>query len=519
MEHDVGALADLEDGAMRGIEVDGNAVLLIRSGETVTALSGTCPHAGGPLAGGVLHRGRIICPWHKATFCARTGAIREPPAVDPLPRYAVTIRDGRVLVGEPEPEQLPAKSGGDGRCFVIIGGGAAGGTAAIALRQSGFAGRIVLIDRENRVPYDRTVLSKYFLSGQQGGEKSPLQNQAFFRAHDIERWTDAATRIDPAAKTVHLRKGGTLPYDRLLLASGADPARPDWPGTDLPHVFLLRNRRDADAILAQAERVEHAVVIGASFIGMEVAASLRERGLDVTVVAKESTPFEKQLGPEIGSVFTRLHEGRGVGFRFRANTRRITAAGVELDSGEILPAGIVVIGLGVRPAAIEIDGIAPAKDGGTIADATLQVTDGVHAAGDLAHFPLRGDGPLIRVEHWRVAEQQGRLAALNMMSSSPARYEAVPVFWTIQYLQRLDYVGHAKEWDDLIIHGDLSKPEFLAYYVKAGNVAAVAGFGRDQEMAAVIALFEEQRDWTPDALGASPAAVLRSRNRIGQQRE
>lgn len=515
-EQDVGALASLPDGGMAGVDVQGQPVLLLRHGAEVTALSGTCPHAGGKLAEGALHDGRIICPWHKATFCARTGDLLEPPAVDALPRYAVRVQDGRVLVGDPEPAPEPAARTDDPRCFVIIGGGAAGGVAAITLRQLGFGGRLVLIDTENRVPYDRTLLSKYFLSGTQSGEKSPLQPQPFFRQHAIERLTGMVTQVDPARRVVHLGDGAALPYDSVLIATGARPMRPDWPGADLPHVFLLRSRMDADAILRRAEQAERVAVIGASFIGMEVAASLRERGLDVTVVAKESAPFEKQLGAEIGNAFTQLHQQQGVSFRFNAAVARIDAAGVALGSGEVIPADFVVIGLGVRPVPVAIAGVDPQEDGGLAADAELRVTDGIYVAGDSAHFPLRGDGPSIRVEHWRVAEQHGRTAAQNMLGRQ-VRYDAVPVFWTIQYMKRLDYVGHAKDWDNILVHGDLAKPEFLAYYVKDGKVAAAAGFGRDQDMAAVIALFEQQREWKPEALGESPAETLRKR--LGQQPE
>jgi NADPH-dependent 2,4-dienoyl-CoA reductase/sulfur reductase-like enzyme len=279
----------------------------------------------------------------------------------------------------------------------------------------------------------------------------------------------------------------------------------------LGNVFLLRSRQDADAILAQAERSERAVVLGASFIGMEVAASLRERGLEVTVVGMESAPFEKQLGARVGSAFVGLHRKQGVNFRLGAGVQDLEGehdvAAVGLVSGERLPADLVVIGFGVKPVTAFVQGVPLNKDGSITVDATLKAADGLYAAGDIARFPYRGTS--IRVEHWRVAQQHGRTAALNMLGQG-VRYDAVPVFWTIQYMKRLDYIGHASEWDDIIVHGDLEKPEFLAYYVRNGLVAAAAGLDRDKETAALIALFEQRQDWTPEALGDTPSRLLES---------
>jgi len=501
--HAVAALEDCEIGTIRQVDVEGEPVLLFRDGDGVHAVSGICPHAGAPLIEGLQHGNRIVCPWHKATFCLRTGALLEPPAVDSLQRYDVRIETGRVMLSpSEETREQPAA---DSRCFVIAGGGAAGAVAAQTLRQEGFGGRIVMLDRENRVPYDRTTLSKYFLSGEQGSEKSPLQSQSFYRQHRIERKTAEIARVDAAERRIVCADGSVFNYDAALLATGAAPKRPLIAGAD--KAFLLRNRADADAILARAERSERAVVLGASFIGMEVAASLRERGLDVTVVAQAKAPFEKQLGARIGGVFTRLHESRGVQFRLGQEIAALRDGGVVLKSGEKLQADLVVAGFGVTPATDYLTGIDRNEDGGITVDATLQAGAGLFAAGDIARFPLRGDGKPIRVEHWRVAEQHGRVAALNMLGRG-VRYDAVPVFWTIQYLKRLDYIGHATDWDDIVVHGDLEKPEFLAYYVKNNQVLAAVGLDRDRDTAALIELFQAKRQWTPDALGPDPASLL-----------
>ncbi|MFO1024615.1 MAG: FAD-dependent oxidoreductase [Acetobacteraceae bacterium] len=504
-EHDVAALDEVPLTGLHVVDVAGTPILLTRQGDTVHAVGARCPHAGGPLAEGVRDGDRVICPWHKAAFCLTTGTLLDPPAVDPLPRYDVRVAAGRVLVTLPAAPAKDAAAAPDARCFVIAGAGAAGAMAAQTMREIGFGGRIVMLDSANRVPYDRTVLSKYALSGEAGAEKTPLQRQDYYRAHRIERRTATVVAVDPDGRRITCADGTSLAYDQLLLATGGMPRRPHIPGAE--RAFLLRSRDDAERILAQAERSERAVVLGAGFIGMEVAAALRERGLDVTVVGPEAAPFEKQLGATIGRAFVHLHLRYGVAFRLSRSITSIEADGVTLDSGERLPADLVVIGAGITPAT-EFAASLPRNDDGSLSvDATLRVADGIYAAGDIARFPLYGDGTPIRVEHWRVAEQHGRVAARNMLGGSE-RYDAVPVFWTIQYLKRLDYIGHAADWDDIVVHGDLEQPCFLAYYVKDGFVVAAAGLDRDRDTAALIALFSRRRDWTPKALGASPADVL-----------
>ena len=512
-EYDVAAVEDIPVDGMLGVKAGEQNVLLTRDRATVYAVGGACPHAGGPLAEGVRHNDHVICPWHKASFCLRTGARLDPPAMDALPRFAARVAHGRVLVSVPATQSGEPPRASDSRCFVIVGAGAAGASAAQTLREAGFGGRILMLDRENRVPYDRTILSKYVLSGQSGGEKSPLQTQEWYRRHGIERRTANVVSIDPTARLITCADGTVVTYDAALLAVGGVPKRPPISGIDRRNIFLLRSRSDADAILAQAERSRRAVIVGSSFIGMEVAASLRERGLEATVVGMESVPFEQTLGASVGRAWQRLHERRGVTFRTSAKVTAFDGGvdlnGVTLDTGERIPADLALVGLGITPATDAISGLPCNDDGSMNVDAQLRVADGLYAAGDIARFPYRGDGPAIRVEHWRVAQQHGRTAALAMLGK-PVRYDAVPVFWTIQYLKRLDYIGHASEWDQIVMHGDPEKPELLAYYVKNGVVAAAAGLGRDRDTSALVALMSIRRDWTAETLGASPAALLSS---------
>ena len=514
----LGRIDDFPPSGLREVEAAGQKILLIRRGKDVTAIAAACPHAGAPLAEGVLHGGRVICPWHKAAFAAGSGKCLEPPAVDDLPAYLLEIVDDKILLVEDQPDARSREAAqNENRCFVIIGAGAAGFSAAQELRRQNFGGRIILVDALGALPYDRTIQSKYVLAGTEAGEKSPLQDEDFYRLEKIERRTGKVKGLDPKQKTITLSHGETLRYDRALVATGGEVRPIPFPGADLAGVFTLRSQNDAANIVAAAGNASCAVIIGAGFIGMEAAAALRERGLDVTVVGQDSVPFEKQLGAEIGHVYQRIHEEKGVKFRLGAKVEALegesAVTAVRLDGGETIAADLVVAGLGVKPATEFLAGVERDDDGGVIADASLKIADGLYAAGDVAVFPLRGDGERMRVEHWRVAEQQGRVAARAMLGQDVA-YDAVPVFWTIQYMKRLDYVGHASGKDEIAVRGDLGEQKFIAYYLKDGIVKAAAGLNRDADMAAVLALMNGQRDWRLDDIhpqNATPQDVLNRR--------
>ncbi len=499
MEFDAGADIGLAEGQMRAQEVNGKKLLLTKIAGKCHAIGETCPHAGGPLNEGVLRGDVVTCPWHKAAFRVTTGERLEPPAIDDLPRYPTRIVDGRIMItAAEEPASAQPAASPDERCMAIVGAGAAGVAAAQALREAGFTGRVVLISQEDRLPYDRTVLSKYALSGKKGGEKTPLQDAAFYDRHAIERMTRTVSAIDPASRRITFQDGGTLSYHAGLVATGGLPRKLQVPGADLPGVFTLRTAADAEAIASAAAQARSAVIAGSGFIGMEAAASLRERGLAVTVVAPQAVPFERQLGREIGQVFRRVHESEGIAFRLEDEVVAVhghtRVEGVTLKTGGHLEADLVIAGFGVSPTTGLVRNVTPRKDGGLLVDANLRLADGLFAAGDIAAFPLRGDGEPTRVEHWRVAEQHGRLAARNMLGGTLA-YEAVPYFWTIHFMKRLDYVGHAERWDDILIDGNLDEPRFVAFYVAQGSVAAIAGWGQDRQMAAAIGLMEDRKQW------------------------
>jgi len=512
-------LADLDAisaGKMLAVDRGDRQILLVRRGDAVVALDGTCPHAGGPLAEGVLDGDRVICPWHKAAFCIRDGHVVDPPALDDLTPIAIECRDGAVwLVDAPVPdEEAPVFSPSDARCLVILGAGAAGASAAQNLRASGFSGRIVMVDREAALPYDRTILSKYVLAGVKAGEKTPLQNADFYHRHAIERLHVEIVALYPDKRRIAFKDGTTLDYDAALIATGGAPNTPDFARAGLANVFTLRSAADADRIADIAKTAKRAVVIGGGFIGLEAAGALRERGLDVTIVSEAQHPLEAQLGREVGKVLQRLHESHGVIFKMG---RKVTGLegdsavrSVRVDGDEQLEADLVLIGLGITPETSILHGIALAEDGSIPVDASLRAAPALYAAGDIARFPLYGDGEPIRVEHWRVAQQQGALAARNMLGAEMP-YLSAPVFWTIHYMQRLDYVGHGSGDDDIVVRGDLEARDFIAYYCRAGHVVAAAGMGRDRDMAAIVALLDRRHDWTVEELHpqpSSPADIL-----------
>ena len=530
-ETDLTDSASLPEGALKTFATpdDGPKVLLTRQQGQVHAFAPNCPHYGAPLEKGKIVAGKLVCPWHHACFRLDSGHLCEPPALDDLPAYAVREAGGRILVQVParppastdQANTTPtAELGGtpppaapvpvDTRTFVIVGGGAAGEYAAQTLRREGFAGRVLLVSADEHAPYDRTKLSKAYLAGKAKPAAMPLREPAFYSQQKVELLTNTrATGLDLQKQEISLENQSPLRYDQLLLALGGVPnALPKLPGHDLAGVFVLRSQANADALLAAAKGAKQVVVIGSSFIGMEAASSLVE-GRAVTVVAQEKVPFEKVLGPEVGGMFQKLHEEKGVVFEVAAEVTELlgtsgAVSGVQLKTGRTLPADLVVLGVGVRPATDWLkDVLALEKDGGLRTDEYLQVAPNVYAAGDIAAFPLALTGQPTRIEHWRLAQQHGRTAARNMLGQRE-KYTAAPFFWTQQYGKSLRYAGHATRPDETRILGNLAKQEFLALYIEAGRIVAVAGMGRDADMIFIAELLNANQMPPASSLGETP---------------
>ncbi|HEX8726806.1 MAG TPA: FAD-dependent oxidoreductase [Gemmatimonadaceae bacterium] len=460
---------------------NGEPVLLTRIDGVAFAVGAVCTHYGAPLGEGLAESGTVRCPWHHACFSLRTGAPLRPPALFDLPRYRVDERDGTVFVGaRVEAASLPPRHGATRpSSVVIVGAGAAGNAAAETLRREGYDGPVTMIDPDPGAPCDRPNLSKDYLAGTAQPEWIPLHGPEFYDERRIEIRRARAEAIDPAARTVRLSDGESVAYGALILATGADPIRLPLPNAGTP-VFTLRTVADSDAIIAAAGGARRAVVLGASFIGLEVAASLRARSLEVHVVAPEARPLERVLGPQLGDFIRALHEEHGVRFHLGRSAAGFGANTVVLDDGSSLAADFVVAGVGVRPSVRLAEAAGLAMDRGVLVDEFLRTSaPDCYAAGDIARWPDPHTGAAIRVEHWVVAERQGQTAARNVLGAGE-RFDAVPFFWSQHYDVAINYVGHAERWDEIVVDGDPSSRDCTARYLIGGRDAAVATIYRDR---------------------------------------
>ncbi|HEY2849115.1 MAG TPA: FAD-dependent oxidoreductase [Gemmatimonadaceae bacterium] len=462
----------------------GEPVLLVRRANEFFAVGATCTHWSGPLADGLVVGDTVRCPWHHACFSLRTGEALRAPALDAIPCWNVEQRGGMVHVGakrEPAAARSTAHKSHP-ESIVIVGGGAAGTAAAEMLRRLGYAGRITMLSADSAPPCDRPNLSKGYLTGAAPAEYMVLRPAAFYEEQKIELKLGArVTKIDTAARRVTLADGSAHSYGALLLATGAEPIRLDIPGAGLPHVHTLRTMTDGEALVASAQKAKRAVVIGSSFIGLEVAASLRAREIAVDVVAPEAVPMLKVLGEQAGKFIRALHEQHGVTFHLGTTAVSIDGTHVTLKSGERLAADLVVVGIGVRPAIALAEQAGLAIDRGVIVDEYMETSvAGIFAAGDIARWPDRASGERIRVEHWVVAERQGQAAARNMLGTRE-RFDAVPFFWTDQYDVSFAYVGHAERWDEAVLEGQLTAEtrDCAISYRAAGKTVALATVFRD----------------------------------------
>jgi apoptosis-inducing factor 3 len=477
---------ELADGGMLTGHVGGEEVLLVRRGADVFAVAAYCTHYHGPLADGLLVGATVRCPWHHACFDLRTGEALRAPAIDPLTCWAVEERDGKIFVHtKRETSALKMRRPGAAAApqkIVIIGGGAAGFAAAEMLRRRNYQGSIVMLSSDNASPVDRPNLSKDYLAGNAPEDWIPLRPDRFYADNDIDLRLNAnVAAVEPRSREVSLSDGGKFSYDRLLLATGAEPVRLSLPGADRPHVHTLRSLSDSRAIIERTKNARTAVVLGASFIGLEVAASLRARRMEVHVVAPEERPMERILGAEMGDFIRALHEEHGVIFHLEDTVSAISDRDVTLKSGRSLAADLVVAGIGVRPRTSLAEAAGLTIDRGVTVNAYLETSaPEIFAAGDIARWPDPHSGARIRVEHWVVAERQGQTAALNMIGAREA-FAAVPFFWSQHYDISINYVGHAEAWDSLAVEGDIARKDCLLRFKSKGKTIAAASIFRDVE--------------------------------------
>jgi NADPH-dependent 2,4-dienoyl-CoA reductase/sulfur reductase-like enzyme/nitrite reductase/ring-hydroxylating ferredoxin subunit len=477
------ALADFKDNKLVG-HVGDDEVLLVKIGSDVFAVGAHCSHYQGPLADGIIVDNTVRCPWHHACFDLRDGEALRAPALSPIDCWKIEQRDGRIFVKEklkPSGTRTLEKSKAPDR-VVIVGGGAAGFAAAEMLRRHGYDGSVVMLSQDSAPPVDRPNLSKDYLAGTAPEDWVPLRPNDFYAENKIDLRLDTEVAgIDLKARQVAVTGGETIPYDRLLLATGAEPVRLSIPGADQPNVHLLRTLADSRAIIAAAKNAKRVVVIGASFIGLEAAAALRAREIEIHVVAPEPRPMERVLGPDMGDFVRALHEEHGVIFHLNNGVTAIDGKRVMLKDNGSLEADFIVVGVGVRPRLTLAEKAGLKIDRGVVVDSFLQTSaHGVYAAGDIARWPDPYSGQSIRVEHWVVAERQGQTAARNILGMEE-HFDAIPFFWSQHYDVPINYVGHAERWDEISVEGDIKAKDCLLRYKDKGKLLAVASIFRDVE--------------------------------------
>ncbi len=479
------AFRDLPDGSIVAGRIDDEEAILVRCGALLYAVGASCTHYHGPLAEGLVVGDTVRCPWHHACFSLRTGEALRAPALDPIPCWRVEKVGDNVFVREklseprprsdPQPASLPAS-------VVIVGGGAAGLAAADVLRREGYAGPVTMISADASPPCDRPNLSKDFLAGTAQEDWIPLRPPEYYAERQIELVLDSrASSIDVEQSLLHLENGEQYEFGALLIATGADPVHIEIPGAADSQIHYLRTFADSRAIVARAASAKRALVVGASFIGLEVAASLRARGLDVQVVGPERVPLERVLGPEVGRFIRELHESRGVMFHLEKSVSRVDGDRITLSDGATLEADLIVLGVGVRPSIALAEAAGLAIDRGIAVDEYLETSaHRIFAAGDVARWPDPHSGERIRVEHWVVAQRQGQAAARNILGRREP-FDAVPFFWSQHYDVAINYVGHAERWDAIAVEGALAARDCVVTYKRGGRTLATATIGRDVE--------------------------------------
>jgi NADPH-dependent 2,4-dienoyl-CoA reductase/sulfur reductase-like enzyme/nitrite reductase/ring-hydroxylating ferredoxin subunit len=476
------ALKDCTRDGTMAARVGDTPVLLSHIDGDYFAIGATCTHYGGALAQGLIGKLDVRCPLHHACFDLKTGAVLRAPALDPVDRWRVEVEGERLFVRERLP---PAPASGslppEVKQVVIVGGGAAGLACAIELRKLGYQGAITILSEDEDAPYDRPNLSKDYLAGTAQEEWMPLRGADWYDEQRIDlRLGTRVEAIDLDRREVSWGSGERLQFDRLLLATGAEPKRLDNEAFPDERVLTLRSFADARAIIEHAKAGSRASILGSSFIGLEAAAALRQRGVEVTVISPETTPFERVFGRELGELLQKLHQDHGVRFRLGSVAARFENGELLLANGDRVPADFVLAGIGVAPRTTLAEAAGLTVANGVWVDEHMETSSpGTYAAGDIAAYPDPLTGERVRIEHWTVAERQGQVAAANMLGER-RRFDSAPFFWTEQHGLTVRYVGHAGSWDEATPGGPVSADECVLRYRRDSAHLASATINRDR---------------------------------------
>ncbi|KAK3928509.1 Apoptosis-inducing factor 3 [Frankliniella fusca] len=485
--------SDLQENEMKAFDMpdDSGKVLVIKQKGKITAIGSKCTHYGAPLVKGVLGDGHVRCPWHGACFNVTTGDIEDFPGLDSLPCFDVSVEDGRVKVKAHKDALKSSKTvkamtspcGKDSRTFVVIGAGAAGACAVETLRQEGFSGKIIMVTSEQALPYDRIKLSKMLDADI---TKLQLRQESFYKDHGIEILTGkVVSSVKTTEKKVCLEDGSEINYSRLLVASGSQANAASQPGSDLKNIFSLRTISDANTIFHALHKESNVVIVGASFIGMEAAAYCVPKVKSVTVVGRGTVPFQPILGEEVGARIKQLFDEKGVKFCLGLDVSSFegdeSVNGVKLSNDQVLPADIVILGIGAHPSTsfLQDSGI-DMNRGAIVVNKFMESSiPDVFVAGDAAYAPVfaSNDRPA-SIGHWQLAHYHGRIAARNMLGKQ-TELKSVPFFWTMLFGVGVRYAGFGAGFDDIVITGDLAAMSFIAHYCVGNEVVAVATVGSD----------------------------------------
>ncbi|XP_068271964.1 apoptosis-inducing factor 3-like [Nyctibius grandis] len=516
--------ADVGDGELWETMVAGYPVLLVRNKKEFRALGSRCPHYGAPLSKGVLRGERLRCPWHGACFNIKTGDIEEYPSLDCLPCFKVTVEDGKVFVTAKKKDlesSLRVKDKSK-RCLLnwdtmlLLGGGVAALVCAETLRQEGFTGRIIMATKEKHLPYDKSKLSKQM---NLKAEDMYLRKPEFLDAHGIEVWTEKeAVSVDFQKQKVRFMDGSSQKYNQLLIATGSHSSFLKVPGADLQNVCILQTPEDSSKILELATG-KNLVIIGASFVGMEIAAFLSDKAGTISVVEKKEFPFQNVLGPQVGGVAMKMLQNKGVKFymktelsELKGKDGKVTEA--VLAGGKKLPADVVVVGIGVFPNSEFLKDTSIARDdrGAILVDLRMQTNiPNVFAAGDVVSFPvalLNGDRSSIH--HQQAAEAHGHIAALNMLKKEKELH-TVPFFWTTMLGKSIRYAGCGNGYTDTVVKGSLEQQKFLIFYIRDGFVTAAASLDYDPMVSLIAEVLWSGRQISKEEAERGPAGLGKRR--------